>query len=153
MNDYSWTNDSTSGSSTVQSTQSTSLQHCVAVAKAWCNKLFKLKKNRTRAVTARSLQRDLQTATSIAVFDQPQSIRKGLRPVLNTSNYVFITRSADDYIPKMRHREARLDKRNVTYVGIYTSVKLIVREVLEVFCGFYFYRRGGIFHESRLSFW
>lgn len=89
------------------------------------------------------MQRDLQTATSIAVFDQ--SIRKGLRPVLNTSNYVFITRSADDYIPKMRHREARLDKRNVTYVGIYTSVKLIVREVLEVFCGFYFYRRVEFF--------
>lgn len=45
----------------------------------------------------------------------------------------------------MRHREARLDKRNVTYVGIYTSVKLIVREVLEVFCGFYFYRRVEFF--------
>lgn len=46
MNDYSWTNDSTSGLhvSTVQSTQGTSLQHCVTVAEAWCNKLFKLKK-------------------------------------------------------------------------------------------------------------
>lgn len=59
--------------------------------------------------------------------------------------------SADDYIPKKEHHEACLE-RNVTYIGIYTSVKLIFREFLGGFLWVIFLQEGLNFSRVQTQF-